>query len=78
MAVVVAQLVERSIPTPEIRSWNPDIDKILSTNCINEKTNKKKKRPGMAHLKKASTLSNHRQQIIDSVFKLRLLEMEGQ
>ena len=45
LAVVVAQLVERSIPTLEIRSWNPDIDKILSTNCIIEKTKIKKKRP---------------------------------
>ena len=32
--VVVAQLVERSLPTPEIRSLNPNIGKILSTNCL--------------------------------------------
>ena len=48
-AVVVAQLVERTLPTPEIRASNPDIGKILSTNCTIEKT-KIKKRPGMAHL----------------------------
>ena len=37
-AVVVAQLVERSVPTPEILGSNPDIGKILSTNCTMEKT----------------------------------------
>ena len=51
-AVVVAQLVERSLPTPEIGGSNPDIGKTLSTNCTLEKTNIMKKRPGMAnHLK---------------------------
>ena len=32
-AVVVAQLEEGSLPTPEIRGSNPDIGKVLSTNC---------------------------------------------
>ena len=32
-AVVVAQLVERSLPKPEIRGLNPDVGKVLSTNC---------------------------------------------
>ena len=45
-AVVVAQLVERSIPTPEIRGSNPVICKVLyakvSTNCNIEKTKIKK------------------------------------
>ena len=54
--VVVAQLVERSLPTPEIHGWNPIIGKVLftklSTNCFIEKAEIKKKRPGMAHLKK--------------------------
>ena len=49
-AMVVAQMVERSLPTPEIRVANQDIGKILSTNCTKEKTKIKKKRPGMAHL----------------------------
>ena len=31
--VVVALLVEQSLTTPEIRSSNPNIGKILSTNC---------------------------------------------
>ena len=44
--MAVAQLVERSLPTPEIRGLNPVISKILSTNCIIEKTKIKKKRPG--------------------------------
>ena len=52
-AVVVAQLVERSLPTPEVRGLIPigdiDIDQ-YSTNCNLEKTKIKKKRPGMAHL----------------------------
>ena len=45
-AVVVAQLVERLLSTPEIRGSNPDIGKILSTNCTIEKTKKKKKKAG--------------------------------
>ena len=49
MAVVEAQLVERLLLTPEIRSLNPDISKILATNCTIEKSKIKKKRPGMAH-----------------------------
>ena len=39
-----------SLPTPEIRGLNPDIGKILSTNCTIEKTKIQKKRPGMVHL----------------------------
>ena len=54
--MVVAQLVERSLPTPEIRGLNPDIGKILSTNCTIEKTKIKKKRLGMAHLLKKSKI----------------------
>ena len=50
-AVMVAQLVERSLPTPEIRSSNLTIGKVLSTYYIQiEKTKVKKKRPGMPHL----------------------------
>ena len=52
--VVVAQLVEQSLPTPKIRGSNPVIGKIVSTkyspNCIIEKTKIEKKRIGMAHL----------------------------
>ena len=35
-AVVVAQLVEQSLTTPEIRGSNLVIDKILFTNCTIE------------------------------------------
>ena len=56
MAVVVAQLVERSLPTPEIRGSNQDIGKFLSTSCTIEKTKIKKKRLGMAHLKKTTII----------------------
>ena len=52
-AVVVAQMVERSIPTPEVHGSNPVVGKLYITytytvNCI-EKTKIMKKRPGMAH-----------------------------
>ena len=53
--MVVAQLVERLLPTPEIHGSSPAIGKILFTinwikNCI-EKMKIKKKRQGMAHIK---------------------------
>ena len=49
LAVVVAQLVERSLPIPEVHGLNPVISKIyiehlFTVNCI-EKTKIKKKRP---------------------------------
>ena len=51
-AVVVAQLVKRSLPTPEVHVSNPVIGKVLIIiNCI-EKTKIKKKRPRMAHFLK--------------------------
>ena len=58
--MVVAQLAERSLPTPptpEIRGSNPDIgNKIFKRNylsiAIQKKKKIKKKRPGMVHLKK--------------------------
>ena len=49
-AVVGAQLVERSLPTLEIRSLNPDIGKVFYLKLFNRKDEKKKKRLGMAHL----------------------------
>ena len=51
-AGVVAQLVEQLLPIPELRSSNPDISKILTTNSTIEKKKIKKKRPGIAHNKK--------------------------
>ena len=51
--MVVAQLVEQLLLTPEICGSNPDTSKILSTNCTIEKTKINKEWPGMAHLKKA-------------------------
>ena len=55
-AVGVAQLVERSLPIPEVRSLNPVIGKKLYLYCTFvycqlciEKTKIKEKRPGMAH-----------------------------
>ena len=54
-AVLVAQLVERSLPIPEVHSSNPVVGKIqiehlLTVNCI-EKTKIKKKRQGIALFK---------------------------
>ena len=51
-AVVMAQLVERLLTTPEVRSSNPVIDKnVYWTFTVNwiEKMKMKKKRPGLAH-----------------------------
>ena len=52
-AVDVAQLVERSPPTPEICSsntviWQTFFEHLFTVNCV-EKTKIKKKRPGMAN-----------------------------
>ena len=46
--VVLAQLVERLLPTPEIRGTNPIIRKILCTNCTikNRKDERKEKEAG--------------------------------
>ena len=52
MAVVVAQLVEGSLPTPGIRNSNPDIGKTLSTNCTFIYPERKEENNEMAHLKK--------------------------
>ena len=54
-AVVVAQLVERLLLTPEICGSNPDVGKILSTNCKNRKDKNKEKEAGNGpSLKKSS------------------------
>ena len=57
--MVVAQLVERLLPTPEVHGLNPVIRQtfildIYRQLCI-EKTKIKKKRPGKAHFKKQHT-----------------------
>ena len=58
--MVVTQLVERLLPTPEVRGSNPVIGKKLycmfTVNCI-EKTKIKKKRLRLAHLKKSFSRS---------------------
>ena len=57
--MIEAQLVEQSLPKPEIRGSNPVIGKfyLLSTvlKTSTEKTKIKRKRPGMAHSKKHSS-----------------------
>ena len=56
MAVVVAQLVERSLPTPEVRSSNPVIDKLLYRAFVycqlSRKDENKEKEAGYGPLKK--------------------------
>ena len=53
LVVVVAQLVERLLPTPEIRFLNLNIGKLFPPVVhLNRKDKNKEKRPGMAHLKK--------------------------
>ena len=58
-AVIVAQLVERSLLIPEDRGSNPVIGKKLCVYiCVRQcigKTKIKKKRPGMAHLKNSAS-----------------------
>ena len=49
-AMVVTQLVERSLQTPEIFGSNPIIVKVLNTKLKIEKTKILKKRLEMAHL----------------------------
>ena len=55
----MAQLVERSLPIPEVLSSKPVIGKIyiehLST-LNSKKDEKRKKKPGMAHLKNRDSL----------------------
>ena len=42
--MVVAQLVEWWLPTPEVHSSNPDNGKILSTNLSNNRKDKNKEK----------------------------------
>ena len=48
VVVVVAQMVERSLPTSEVSGLNPVIGKLLSTNCTikNGKDKNKEKEAG--------------------------------
>ena len=50
--MAVAQLVERSFPTTEIRSSNPYIGKVLSTSCTLNRKGKKEKEVGKGRLYK--------------------------
>ena len=57
MAVVVAQLAERSLPTPEIRGSNPDIGKISNVficQLLSRKDENKEKEAWNGPLKKVS------------------------
>ena len=63
--MVVAQLVERLLPNPEVHGSNP---------VIGKKTKIKKKRPGKAHLKKTfDILDSHEEnfQIVSKWFRDR-------
>ena len=63
-AVVVAQLVERLLPTPEIRGSNPNIYKVLSTNCeLNRRDDNNDKEAG-----KGPSLKNGRKKCFSFLF----------
>ena len=81
--MVVAQLVERLLPMPEVRSSNPFIGKklylygtfVYCQLCV-EKTKVKKKRPGMAHFKKRCGEAMEElcgQHVFIAISKLRVL-----
>ena len=53
-ALVVAQLVERPLPTAEIRGSNPVIGKFYLVSAVIKLQKIKKKWPGMAHLKRVA------------------------
>ena len=62
MAVVVAQLAERSIPTPEIRGSNPDIGNISNIficQLLSRKDENKEKEAGNGPFKKNSANIQH-------------------
>ena len=72
--VVVAQLVERSLPIPEVRGSNPVIGKnylyiehLFTVNCVLKRRKIKKKRPGMAHFKKRNCCVH--QNMLENEFK---------
>ena len=82
-AVVVVQLAERSLPTPEIRSSNPDIGNeiyqtYLSVNCYHEKTKIKIKASGIAYLKKNIVAAHgHAGPLVIPEFKPRASNSQG-
>ena len=51
-AVVVAQLAQQLLLTPEVLGSNPVIGEINIEHCLLSSIEKTKKRPRMAHLKK--------------------------
>ena len=57
-AVAVAQLVERSLPTLEVRGSNPAIGKICIELSTALKTRKYRKKPGNVHLKNHNFYTN--------------------
>ena len=71
--VVVAQLVERLLPIPEVRGSYPVIGNnsysTITVNCI-EKTKIKKKRPGMAQFKKSILSVGRSAIVIDCQMKI--------
>ena len=71
--VAVAQLVERSLLTPEIGCSNPNIGKILSANYIIEKTNIKKQRQEWPIFKKKHFGTCRSLQKVTRVYQPRVL-----
>ena len=73
--MVVAQLVEWSLPTPEVRGSNLAIGEILLNYSLHWKEDNKK-RPGMAHFfkKKQSTMQLSPNDNIDKRYDISLTE----
>ena len=55
--MVVAQLVEQSFPTPDVRGSNPVISKTLYCQLYRKDENKEKERPGMANFFKKQRIT---------------------
>ena len=73
LAVEVAQWVERSLPTPEIRSSNPSTGKILNTNCT-------LKRKGENKEKEAENGPSLKTKIIEyeAMLSFQIFELNGE
>ena len=66
--MVVAQLIERSLPTPEFCGLNLNIGKILSINLSLEKTKRKKRKAGNG----LSFLINVNLKLLDKISSITL------
>ena len=57
--MVVAQLVERSVPTPEIRGSNPVIGKLYLLSTVSMRLKLNKRGRDWTYFKKLGTITSH-------------------